>query len=229
MPEPILECRDVYKHYDESAERVEVLRGVNLCVQAGERLAIVGSSGSGKSTLLNMLGGLDKPSSGEVLVRGQSLSTLSDTKRGRVRNEALGFVYQFHHLLPEFSALENVSMPLRIGRVALPAAQDRARVLLERVGLGHRLAHKPAALSGGGRQRVAIARALATAPHCVLMDEPTGNLDKHNAANIHNLINELSAELSTSFIVVTHDETFARSLDRTLILEDGRLAEGSTR
>ena len=225
MSEMILECKALVKHYLEGPSPVEVLRGVNFQVPAGQKIAIVGASGSGKSTLLNVLGGLDKPSSGEVVINGDRFSSLNDNERGRVRNQSLGFVYQFHHLLPEFSAAENVSMPLRIACCTKSEIDERVQFLLARVGLEHRSAHKPAELSGGERQRVAIARALATKPKCVLLDEPTGNLDKQNADNIHSLIDELSAELSTSFVVVTHDEQLASSMDAVFELEEGLLKE----
>jgi len=200
-----------------------VLQDVNLTVQAGERVAIVGSSGSGKTTLLNLLGGLDLPSTGEVHVAGLNLATLSETQRGRMRNRYLGFVYQFHHLLGEFTALENVCMPLLIAGMDVRGSTRKGEEILSRVGLGHRLQHKPSELSGGERQRVAIARALVTDPRCVLLDEPTGNLDRHTAHEIHALMAELNTQLATSFIVVTHDEAFARSLDRVLLLRNGRL------
>lgn len=221
--EVMLECRHLGKTYVQGPEHVEVLQDLNLKVYAGERVAIVGSSGSGKTTLLNLLGGLDLPSSGEVYVAGMNLATLDETQRGRMRNRYLGFVYQFHHLLGEFTALENVCMPLLIAGMDVRSSSRKGEEILARVGLSHRLQHKPSELSGGERQRVAIARALVTDPRCVLLDEPTGNLDRHTAHEIHALMAELNAQLATSFIVVTHDEAFARSLDRVLWLRNGSL------
>ncbi len=221
--QPVLECINLKKSYVQGPTTVEVLKDVNFSVARGERIAIVGASGAGKSTLLNLLGGLDQPTSGQVTVAGQDLFPLSANARGLLRNRYLGFVYQFHHLLGEFTALENVVLPLLIGKVKPADAQARARDMLEKVGLAHRLAHKPSELSGGERQRVAIARALVTNPACVLMDEPTGNLDRHTAATIQALMKSLNDELAVSFVVVTHDEHVAASMDRVVQLADGTL------
>lgn len=219
----VLSCRNLGKSYDEGPESVQVLSGLNLELYAGERVAIVGSSGSGKSTLLNLLGGLDRPTQGSVWLAGEELSALGERARGLLRNRELGFVYQFHHLLPEFTAIENVCMPLLIGRTPIPEARERAEALLKRVGLAHRFNHKPAELSGGERQRVAIARALVNRPGLVMLDEPTGNLDHHTAQGIQELMQELSSASRTAFLVVTHDLNLARQMDRVLKLDDGHL------
>ena len=219
----VLSCRDLGKSYEEGPESVVVLSGLQLELHPGERVAIVGTSGSGKSTLLNMLGGLDTPTTGSVWLAGEELSALGEKARGLLRNRSLGFVYQFHHLLPEFTALENVCMPLLIGKTAIPEARERATALLTRVGLGHRLEHKPSELSGGERQRVAIARALVNKPGLVMLDEPTGNLDSHTAQGIQDLMLELSTSMRTAFLVVTHNMNLARQMDRVLHLQDGRL------
>ncbi len=221
--EGVLVCRSIVRQFREGDSMLEVLRGVDLTVREAERLAIIGTSGSGKTTLLQIMGGLDDPTSGEVHVNGQSIANIGEKDKSALRNQFIGFVYQFHHLLPEFSAKENVAMPLLIRRLRKDEAMQQAADLLSRVGLGERLDHKPGELSGGERQRAAVARALITRPKLVLADEPTGNLDAGNGQHVLQLMLELNQELNTSLVIVTHDHSIAGQMDRVLVLEDGRL------
>jgi len=221
----VISCQNLSKRFKEGKLDVEVLKGVTLDILAGEKIAIVGSSGSGKSTLLHILGGLDLPSEGSVQIMGKDISKLSDTQRGDLRNQSLGFIYQFHHLLPEFTALENVAMPLLIRGMAVKEASNRAAKMLSKVGLAERLEHKPGQLSGGERQRAAIARALVTEPDAVLADEPTGNLDQKTALHIFDLMQELNLEMKTAFVIVTHDMELAKKMDKIYSLVNGQLSK----
>lgn len=221
----VIRCSGLAMTYAEGKMRTPVFDGLDLAVERGETVAILGASGAGKSTLLHLLGGLDTPTAGEVFVAGRRMNALSDAARGALRNQALGFVYQFHHLLPEFTALENVMLPVLLAGAAVPDASQRAKALLESVGLGHRLEHKPGELSGGERQRAAVARALVNKPACVLGDEPTGNLDEKTAATVFELMLALNREQGTSLVLVTHDRRLARRLDRVLELHEGKLRQ----
>ena len=220
---PVLVARGLTRHFSEGGRTLEVLRGIDLTIEAGERIAIIGASGSGKSTLLQLLGGLDNPTAGAVTIGGRELAGLDAAERGQLRNEMVGFVYQFHHLLPEFDAVENVALPLLVRREPVSAAREQAQALLTRVGLGERFSHKPAQLSGGERQRAAVARALITSPALVLADEPTGNLDGKTGDRVFELMLELNREFATSLVVVTHDPGIAARMDRVLTLEEGGL------
>lgn len=223
MNNVILKCEKVVKKYDDGALSVQVLNGLDLEVSQGQSVSIIGSSGSGKSTLLHILGGLDRPSEGRVVLMGSDLGQLNQKQLGHLRNQYLGFVYQFHHLLPEFSALENVMMPLLIGKKPKAEAEAQAVAMLEKVGLAQRVLHRPSELSGGERQRAAIARALVTRPKCLLADEPTGNLDRRNARHVLDMMLELQAELDTALVVVTHDDELAQRFGRVLVMQDGSL------
>ncbi len=225
MSKGIISCNNLYKSYFQAKLEVPVLMGINLHIEAGETLAIVGISGSGKSTLLHLLGGLDAPTTGDIQIMGQSIAAINEEERCRLRNQSLGFIYQFHHLLPEFSALENVAMPLLIRKMNSKESYDRAAEMLNQVGLNHRMSHTPGELSGGERQRAAIARALVTKPACILADEPTGNLDRHTAGEVFKLMLDLNHDAGASLIIVTHDPFLSKQTGRTLKLVDGMLIE----
>jgi len=224
----VLSCSHLAKSYTDANSTLHVLRDIDLRIRQGEQVAIMGASGSGKSTLLHLLGGLDTPTGGQIRIDGTPIERLNAVQLGRLRNRALGFIYQFHHLLPEFTALENVAMPLLVRGVSSAKAADEAARILDRVGLSGRLTHKPGELSGGERQRAAVARALVTRPVCVLADEPTGNLDRKNADQVYDLMLELNREFSTSYLVVTHDPQIAERMDRIMVLDDGYIAESSS-
>jgi lipoprotein-releasing system ATP-binding protein len=224
----VLSCSRLAKSYTDASSTLHVLRDIDLTIRQGEQVAIMGASGSGKSTLLHLLGGLDTPTGGQIRIDGAPIERLNAVQLGRLRNRALGFIYQFHHLLPEFTALENVAMPLLVRGTSSAKAADEAARILDRVGLSGRLTHKPGELSGGERQRAAVARALVTRPVCVLADEPTGNLDRKNADQVYDLMLELNREFSTSYLVVTHDPQIAERMDRIMVLDDGYIAESSS-
>ena len=219
----IIQVEQLKRSFIQGKNELKILTGIDFEVSAGEQVAIIGASGSGKSTLLHLLGGLDKPTSGKVAISGADLSTMNEAQRARLRNQALGFVYQFHHLLPEFTALENVAMPLLIAKVDSTTAKQKASELLEAVGLGARITHKPAELSGGERQRTAIARAMATSPECVLADEPTGNLDQKTASEVFELMKQTNQQLNSSLVIVTHDLDIAKQMQKGYILNNGQL------
>lgn len=225
MSNSVISSRQLVKSYNDGASKVEVLRGIDLTISKGDRVAIIGPSGSGKSTLMHLMGGLDKPTSGDICINDVNWQQINEKQRCRLRNQHLGFIYQFHHLLPEFSALENVSMPLLLAGVDTHEARTRAGELLDSVGLGKRTTHKPAELSGGERQRVAIARALVHKPQCMLADEPTGNLDQATAAKVFALMLDLNRQMNTALVIVTHDQQLASRMDRVLVLQEGILSQ----
>jgi lipoprotein-releasing system ATP-binding protein len=227
MSDVILNSSKLYKSYNDGASKIEVLKGIDLSIAKGDRVAIIGPSGSGKSTLLHLLGGLDKPTSGEIFINEVNWQRLSEQRRCQLRNQKLGFVYQFHHLLPEFTAMENVAMPLLLAGIEVRDAEQQSCAMLEHVGLQARVTHKPSQLSGGERQRVAIARALVHQPHCVLADEPTGNLDQTTAAKVFDLMLELNSQMNTALVIVTHDQQIAQRMDRILTLHEGFLVSQS--